>query len=455
MADDTLKKVKEISAAVARSGGRAMLVGGCVRDAILGKAVKDYDLEIYGMTPDTLPAAIKPVCECDAVGMSFGVLKVKHFDIDIALPRTENKVGKGHRGFLVEVDPALDFAAAAARRDFTINAIMQDALTGEIIDPWHGQQDLQNRILRHVSPAFSEDPLRVLRGMQFIARFDLTAHPDTIALCAELSQQELPPERVASEWEKLLLKGIHLVKALNFLRATGWVKFYPPLNALINCPQNPQWHPEGDVWNHTIAVVEAAAAMRKNIPDDDLVLMLAALCHDFGKPLCTETGSDGKITSIGHDTLTAPAEEFISGIWLRKDLNKRVIPLISRHMHPWQLAEGDSGDKAFRKLALHVGRMDLLADLAEADLKGITMSKEEQFHRIAAIDRFRERCRALAIADQIPLPLVKGRDLLDRGMTPGKEFKPLLDKCFEAQLAGEFTDLTGGLEYLDKLLCAK
>jgi tRNA nucleotidyltransferase (CCA-adding enzyme) len=183
--------------------------------------------------------------------------------------------------------------------------------------------------------------------------------------------------------------------------------------------------------------------------------MTAALCHDFGKPLCTEIHSDGKITSIGHDTLTAPAEKFISGIWQRKDLNKRVIPLISRHMHPWQLVESEAGDKAFRKLALHVQRMDLLADLAEADVRGISMSAAEKLRRLATIDRFRERCRDLAIADQIPQPLIQGRYLIARGMPPGKEFKPLLDKCFEAQLAGEFTDLAGGIEYLDKLLCGK
>lgn len=451
---ELFEKVEMIARAVAGAGGRAMLVGGCVRDTILGIPVKDYDMEIYGIDHHTLLAAIAPVCEFDAVGMSFGVLKVKHFDIDIAMPRKENKTGMGHRGFLVELDPQLDFASAAARRDFTVNAIMQDALTGEIIDPWHGQDDLKNRILRHVSPAFSEDPLRVLRAMQFIARFDLTAHPETVRLCAELSQNELPKERIAAEWEKLLLKGIHIAKALNFLRECSWVKYYPALNALIGCPQNPQWHPEGDVWNHTLAVVEAAALKRKNSPDD-LIFMLAALCHDFGKPLCTEIQPDGRITSMGHDILTAPAQEFITAIWQRKELPEKVIPLIARHMHPWQLAESNSGDKAFRKLALFAGRMDLLADLAEADVRGIVMSDAERAGRLAVIDRFRARCEALAIADTVPQPLIQGRHLLARGMKPGAEFKPLLDECFEAQLAGKFTDLDSGLKYLEKLLCGK
>ena len=451
----TLNKVKEIAFAVERAGGRTMMVGGCVRDRLLNTEVKDYDLEIYNLSAQKLLDALKNICEIDAVGMSFGVLKVKHFDIDLALPRKENKSGRGHRGFIMDFSPELDFATAASRRDFTINAIMQDAITGEIIDPWNGKLDLQKKILRHVSPAFAEDPLRVLRGMQFIARFDLSPDPETVKLSSTLSQNELPPERIAAEWEKLLLKGFAIDKALNFIRDTGWVNFYPELAALINCPQNPQWHPEGDVWNHTLAVVTAAAEMRKNNPDDNLIFMLAALCHDFGKPACTLIEPDGRITSCGHDSLTTPAENFITSIWRRKDLPEKVLPLISRHMHPWQLAANGSSDKAFRKLALHAKRLDLLADLAEADVKGISMSKNERLARLQIIDRFREKCRILAIADSIPAPLIMGRHLIARGLKPDPEFKTLLDKCFDAQIAGEFSTLEQALKFLDKLLCEK
>ena len=451
---ETIDKVKEISLAIQRAGGRAVLVGGCVRDQLLGTPVKDFDLEVHHLSPEKLLSALEGICEVDAVGMSFGVLKVKHHEIDIAMPRRENKTGKGHKGFLMEFDPEMDFASAASRRDFTVNAIMMDAVTGEIIDPWEGEKDLQKKVLRHISPAFSEDPLRVLRGMQFIARFGFTPAPETIALCREISQHELPPERIAAEWEKLLLKGVFIAPALNFLRATGWVKYYPELAALIDCPQNPLWHPEGDVWNHTLAVTQAAVKLRKN-GDDALVFMLAALCHDFGKPLCTVTQADGKITSCGHDTMTQPVENFITSIWYRKDLPQRVIPLVSRHMHPWQLADENSGDKAFRKLALHAKRLDLLADLAEADVRGIIMSEEELQRRLAVIDRFRARCKALAIADSIPKPLILGRHLMERKMTPSPEFKKILDRCFEAQLTGEFTTVESGLEFLDKVLCER
>ncbi|MBE6374902.1 MAG: HD domain-containing protein [Lentisphaerae bacterium] len=452
---ETKAKVLEIAQAVSRAGGRAMLVGGCVRDSLLGIPVKDYDLEIYALDSARLLAALEKVCEVDAVGMSFGVLKVKHFDIDIALPRLDSKTGRGHRGFVVEVDPHLDFSLASSRRDFTVNAIMQDALTGEIIDPWNGQKDLQNRILRHVSAAFAEDPLRVLRGMQFISRFDLTPDAETVSLCAGLSQNELVSERIAGEWEKLLLKGNFISKALNFLRDCRWVRFYPELSAIDGCPQNPVWHPEGDVWNHTLKTVDAAAKLRRNCEADDLVLMLAALCHDFGKPECTVIGSDGRITSKGHDSLTAPAEKFITSIWKRRDLPERVIPLIARHMHPWQLAEENSSDKAYRKLALYVKRLDLLADLARSDVEGIDMSDDERRIRLGKIDIFRGRCEKLAIADKVPRPLIRGRHLLKKGLTPGVGFKVLLDRCFDAQIAGEFATLEAGLEFLDKLLCEK
>ena len=451
----TKEKVFEIARAIKRAGGRAILVGGCVRDQLLDIPVKDYDLEIYGLTAERLRSAITGICEVEPVGMSFGVLKVRHFDIDIALPRKDNKTGRGHRGFLVEIDPEMDFASAASRRDFTVNAIMCDALTGEIIDPFNGRNDLEKKILRHVSPAFVEDPLRVLRGMQFISRFGLTAEKETVQLCSALSQKELAAERIAAEWEKLLLKGKYISSALNFLRDTGWIKFYPQLQALSGCPQNPRWHPEGDVWNHTLAVADAAARLRPDDQDDALVFMLAALCHDFGKPLCTVTRSDGRITSCGHDTLTEPAEKFITSIWARKDLPERVIPLISRHMHPWQLTAENASDKAFRKLALHVKRLDLLASLAEADVRGIAMSRDELTSRLAKIDLFRQRCEKLAIADRIPEPLILGRHLIARNLMPGPDFSPILAECFEAQLAGKFSDLPGALKYLDELLCGK
>lgn len=450
--NNTADHVLHIAGLIRRAGGRAMLAGGCVRDKLLGREAQDFDLEVYALAPQEIVRALTGHYELDPVGISFGVLKVRHFDIDIALPRSENKSGSGHRGFIVHTDPELDFATAAARRDFTVNAIMMDPLTGEIVDPWHGETDLHSGILRHVSPHFSEDPLRVLRGMQFIARFGFTPAPETVRLCAELSQDELPPERIGAEWEKMLLKGIYPELGLQFLRETGWLSFYPELAVLCGCPQDPRWHPEGDVWTHTCGVLSAAAGLRSDDPEDALVLMLAALCHDFGKALCTKHCADGRITSIGHDTLTAPAANFISRIWNRKKLLTQVLKLITTHMQPWQLIHDGSSDRAYRRLALASGRMDLLADLVECDVRGIASGAEKLAEKLRLIDGFRARAAALAVKNSPPEPLIKGRHLLARGIAPGPGMRVLLDRCFSAQLDGEFTDLPGGLKYLDKLL---
>jgi tRNA nucleotidyltransferase (CCA-adding enzyme) len=203
-----------------------------------------------------------------------------------------------------------------------------------------------------------------------------------------------------------------------------------------------------------LKAVDAAAQMRNGSPDD-LILMLSVLCHDFGKPACTVIDGDGYISSCGHDTYLAPAENFITSIWNRKDLPEKVLPLISHHMHPWQLVENNASDKAFRKLALQTGNPELLAKIAEADVRGIDGRPENLKRQLQNIEQFRQRCHALAIADAAPHPLILGRHLIGKGLKPGKEFKPLLDACFEAQLSGEFNDISGALAYLDKLLCER
>ena len=444
--------VRAIARKLKDAGGRAVLAGGCVRDKLLGREPHDFDLEVHGLSAAAIVRALAGAYELDTVGMSFGVMKVHHHDIDIALPRSENKIGRGHRGFLVETDCDLDFAAASARRDFTINAIMMDALTGEVIDPWHGREDLKRGILRHVSEHFSEDPLRVLRAMQFLARFDLTPAPETVALCATMSQDELPRERIAAEWEKMLLQGTRPSRGLRFLREIGYLRFYPELAATCGCPQNPAWHPEGDVWEHTLAVTDAAAGLRHGDADDQLTLMLAALGHDLGKVLCTVRETDGRITSRGHDTLTEPAKALCSRLWNREDLIARTVALIRCHMQPWQLMRAASGDRAFRHLAIAVGRMDLLADLAECDVRGIASPPEVLTGKLAVIAAFREKAAALAVDRTPPKPLILGRHLLARNIAPGPGMKPILDACFSAQLDGEFADLEGGLAYLDRLL---
>ena len=279
---NTAAVVRHIAELLTSAGGRALLVGGCVRDSLLGLNSKDFDMEVYGLSMEAIRDILGKEYKLDFVGMAFGVLKVLHYDIDIALPRVENKTNSGHKGFDVMFVPDLSYADAASRRDFTINAIMRDPLSGELIDPWNGVKDLHEGVLRHVSAHFVEDPLRVLRAMQFAARFGFQIAKETISLCSTLSQDELAQERVAAEWEKLLLKGRKPSKGLAFLRDCGWIDYYPELKALIGCKQEPEWHPEGDVWEHTLRVLDAAATMRHYAETENLVLMLADLCHDFG-----------------------------------------------------------------------------------------------------------------------------------------------------------------------------
>ncbi len=444
--------VLDICRRIQDAGGRALLVGGCVRDALMGLDSKDFDIEVHGLSPEQLRQCVGSRYDLDLVGASFGVFKVHHYDIDISLPRVENKTGAGHRGFMVEAVANLPIEQAAARRDFTINAIMKDPLSGEILDPWKGLEDLKAKCLRHVSDHFSEDPLRVLRGMQFAARFAFHGAPETLRLCATMSQDELPRERLGTEWEKLLLKGIRPSAGLEFLRACGWLRHYPELAALVGCQQDPRWHPEGDVWQHTLRALDAAAGRRTGEPADDLAVGLAVLCHDFGKPATTRVRkSDGRIISHGHDTMgEAPTRHFVERLWNQPRLEDQVVRLVLCHMQPECLVRNNASDKAFRKLALRVKRPDLLANVAACDALAANPDAD-----LSSIDQFMEKMQALAVEKAPPKPIILGRHLVQRGFAPGPNFKPILDKCFEAQLDGKFTDEPGGLRFLDRLLAWK
>ena len=235
---------------------------------------------------------------------------------------------------------------AAARRDFTINAIYRDPLTDEVIDPWGGCADLASRTLRHVSDHFREDPLRVLRGMQFVARFDLTPAPETVAVCRTMTPEGLPRERLFEEWAKLLTKGERISAGLEFLRAVGWTRYYPELNALIGCRQDPEWHPEGDVWNHTLCCLDAFA--RRRTGEDDLVVGLAVLCHDFGKPATTRYDRRARrLRSLGHDEKgVAPARSFLRRLTNEERLLKEVPPLVRCHMRPFALWKSRAGESS-------------------------------------------------------------------------------------------------------------
>ena len=442
--------MRQVAELVRAAGGRALLVGGCVRDALLGTTEpKDFDLEVYGLSPEQLETALSKAFTVDRVGASFGVYKLHGYEIDVALPRRETKLGLGHRAFAMEHDPNLSLKEASARRDFTVNAIYRDPLTDEILDPWNGQEDLRKGILRHVSDHFREDPLRVLRGMQFVARFGLKAAPETIRICREMEPEGLARERLLGEWSKLLLQGKRISSGLEFLRATGWVKYYPELERLIGCEQDPEWHPEGDVWNHTCCCLDAFAAERDRRgvdPEEDLVVGLAVLCHDFGKPACTRYDPVRKrIRSLGHDEEgVAPTVSFLERLTNEERLLKEVPPLVRLHMRPFAMWKDRSSDSAIRRLAAKVVRIDRLIRVAAADDAGRPPfpSEPEPLEWLAA------QARRLEIEDAAPKPLVQGRDLIALGMRPGVEFGKILKNCYEAQLDGQFATREEGLDYV-------
>ena len=452
-----LPEVKVVAELVKRAGGRALLVGGCVRDELLGLKPKDFDIECFGISGQELQHALEAEFELDLVGISFGIIKLKHLEIDVAMPRRETKLGLGHRAFGMEYDPTLTIEEASARRDFTVNAIYKDPLTDEILDPRNGRTDLEKRVLRHVSPHFVEDPLRVLRGMQFVARFNLTPAQETIEVCRKMTPEGLAPERLFGEWEKLLVQGVKISKGLNFLKDVGWVKYYPELEKLIGCQQDPEWHPEGDVWNHTLCCLDAYAKDRDNRTieqseqsnnADDLIVGLAVLCHDFGKPACTTYDPvKRRIRSLGHDEEgVEPTLSFLRRLTNEGRLLKEVPPLVRLHMRPFAMWRDKSSDGAIRRLAAKVVRIDRLIRVAAADDAGRPPfpSEPEPLKWLA------EQTERLRVADSAPKPIVQGRDLIALGMKPGVEFGRILKTAYEAQLDGKFTDLKGGIEYVEK-----
>lgn len=440
---------------VRRAGGRALLVGGCVRDALLPRGETDaesadYDIECFGISPERLRKVLSTRFELDLVGASFGVVKLHHLGIDVSIPRRETKLGIGHRAFEMEYDPSLTVREASARRDFTVNAIYKDPLTGEIIDPWNGRGDLERRIMRHVSDHFGEDPLRVLRGMQFAARFDLTPAQETIAVCRTMTPEGLPPERLMGEWTKLLTKGVRISRGLAFLREVGWVRYYPELKRLIGCRQDPEWHPEGDVWNHTLCCLDAFAAARDREPplavDEALVVGFAVLCHDFGKP--STTAYDPKrrrIRSLGHDEAgVAPTLSFLRRLTNEERILRDVPPLVRLHMRPFAMWKNRASDAAIRRLAAQVVRLDRLIRVAAADDAGRPPFPRDP----AALEWLAAQAERLRVADSAPKPLVMGRDLIALGMKPGVEFGKVLKAAYEAQLDGRFFTREDGMAFV-------
>ncbi len=445
---DLYRHCQKVFELVANASGHAFLVGGCVRDALLGLPSKDIDIEVFGLDEEVLKNLLQENYTLIEVGKSFGVFKILGGNIDISLPRLESKTGSGHKGFTVYGDPHLTPEKAALRRDFTMNSILWDFKSGELIDPYRGREDLKRNILRHTGPQFPEDPLRVLRAMQFAARFNLVVAPETIELCKSISPETLSKERIFEEWKKLITKGATPSLGLQFLRNCEWVQYYPELFAMIRCKQDTTWHPEGDVWTHTLHCMDAFARERLDDSEEDLIVGYAVLCHDMGKPATTVL-EDGRIRSPGHESLgKSLTRNYLARMTYQEELIEAIVPLVGNHMRPVELYQSNAGDSAIRRLAHKVKRIDRLVRVARADEQG----RPPRSHDLAAVNWLLSRANALKVKASAPEPLILGRHLIDIGLKPGKYFGEILSQCYDAQLEGSFLDLEGGRKYAAHLI---
>lgn len=452
----TERDILNLANAIREAGGRAMLVGGCVRDELMGIAPKDWDVEVYGIEPERLSGLLEAFAATlgeegvpvNAVGEVFAVYKLGR-DLDVSLPRRERKSGPGHRGFAVEGDPKMSFEEACSRRDFTVNAILKDPLTGEIVDPFDGRGDIGRKTLRYVSDkTFPEDSLRVLRAAKFAARLEFGIAPETAELCRSINVTDLPRERVWGEVEKILLKAQRPSIGLKWLYELGVVdQLFPELKALVGVPQEPDWHPEGDVDVHTLMVVDEARKLIDDLPcERQAAVMLGALCHDLGKPATTEK-IDGRIRSLGHDEAgIGPTLSLLDtlGIYTLNgyDVREQVVELVRYHLKPGEFYKSEQkgnkvGDGAFRRLARKV-EPDLLYRVAKADSLGRYPEgdRSKMIFGSEAQEWFIERVRELAVEKKAPEPILMGRHLIEMGLKPGPEFKRILDAVYELQMDG-------------------
>ncbi len=445
---DNLEMAQKIARAVEKIGGRAYFVGGYVRDALRGAENKDIDIEIHGVAPKELEKILDMLGERISIGESFGVYALKGYSIDIAMPRKEKVRGKGHKDFDIFVDPDIGTERAATRRDFTVNAMLRDVLTGEIIDHFGGRTDLENKVLRHVNDeSFPEDPLRVLRGAQFAARFGYTLAPETANICKNMSLSHLPKERIEGELKKALLKSDKPSVFFKTLRETESLdEWFPELRALIGIQQSLRYHKEGDVWVHTMMVLDAAAKYRDRT-ENPFGFMLACLTHDFGKAICTYE-ENGEIHSKNHAEEGLPiVRSFVTRISNEVKLCEYVTNLVELHMFPNVLARECSSIKATNKLFDRAIDPEALICLATADDEGKISDDPNTSEHVFLYERLS------VFRDYMSRPYVMGRDLIEAGLSPDEDFSKILEYAHKLRYVGmeKKTALTQTLAYAREL----
>ncbi|MGN0734313.1 MAG: CCA tRNA nucleotidyltransferase [Anaerovoracaceae bacterium] len=422
---------EKIAYMVSEKGGRTFYVGGFVRDKIMGIENKDVDIEVHGIMPDELLDILTEVGEPLSYGRSFGIYSLSEYDIDIAMPRKERATGKGHRDFEVSVDPFIGTEAAARRRDFTMNSIMEDVLTEEIVDHFGGMHDLEKGIIRHIDPeTFVEDPLRVFRAAQFASRFGFKVAYETMELCRAMDLSALSRERVEDELKKALLKGSRPSVFFEVLRSAGGLDiWFPELKALIGLEQDPKFHPEGDVWTHTMEVLDRAAAYRSEV-EKPYPFMLLALTHDFGKAITTEK-INGRIHSYDHEIKGLPLiEEFLRRITGNTETIRYVLNMVPLHMKPNVVAASKSAVKVTNRMfdkATAPGDLIYFAMSDKPVMSGDNPFTGDPDFLFERYDIYKET---------MAKPYVTGRDLVEAGLEPGDYFADVLAYAHKLRLAG-------------------
>lgn len=431
--------VRKLAERVRAAGGRALLVGGAVRDELLGSKSADFDIEVYGLAPERVLELAQESGTVSDVGKTFGVLEIRMNaeTLHISLPRRESKIAPGHRGFSVGVDPSMPVEEALRRRDFTINAMARDPLTEELLDPYGGQRDLKQKILRIVDAnTFPDDPLRVLRGAVFVAQFALAPDEASVEVlkAAAAGLKELPRARVGEEWKKLLLRSSKPSLGLKCLMDWGVLgALHPEFVPLSSTSQNPVWHPEGDVWTHTLMAVDEAAVLLQDSPEEQRwQVLLAVLCHDLGKAATTQH-IRGAWRSPGHAAAgVEPTRRFLQSIAASRRTTEVVIRLVREHLVPLLLFNAEAkerraGDGALRSLArrLHPATIFLLTLVADADHRGRAFPVGKTPAALAG-ERLRKRAEALGILHGLPQPVLRGDDLVALGLKPGPAFGKIL-----------------------------
>ena len=439
MAIQIAKKVKEV-------GGIAYFVGGYVRDSILDIPNKDIDIEIHGIKPEILKNILSELGDIQTIGNAFGIYNLKGYDLDIALPRKERCIGTGHKDFEVYVDPYIGTHAAARRRDFTINALMKNILTGEIVDEFNGLNDLKNHIIRHVdSSTFREDSLRVLRACQFAARFNFKIASETINLCKTMDLSTMPKERIAGELSKALLKAKKPSVFFNSLYECEQTKWFKEVYTLKGIKQDSEYHPEGDVYMHTMSVLDQAGGLFPtgiDNPDRYLPFMLSALCHDFGKVNTTEINSKGRLCALNHEITGIPiANDFLGRIYNNKGFIKYVDNMIKYHMKAHSCFNNRSKTKTtnlmFDKLLYPKDFILLVyADSTGHDLDNLDSRQFNMFLEKAMTESGFLTDRYLDYGKRISESHITAEDLINIGLKPSPLFKIILDKAWDMHLKG-------------------